>query len=103
VIDTATETVLPFSQAARRIPPIRAGRPISPTTIWRWATVGCRAKNGERVRLETIRIGGASCTSLEALQRFFARLSGDEPAQPPSRRTSRGHAQAEAALDTAGI
>ena len=34
------------------------------------------ARNGIRgVRIETIRVGGTLCTSLEALQRFFDRLS----------------------------
>ena len=39
-------------------------------TLYRWATHGCRG-----VRLETIQIGGTKCTSQEALQRFFNRLS----------------------------
>ncbi len=38
---------------------------------------GCLSKDGTTVRLENIKIGGTTCTSLEALQRFFDRLNGD--------------------------
>jgi hypothetical protein len=93
VIDTSTEIVLPFSAAARRIPSIRAGRPVSPATLWRWASVGCRGRNGQRIKLETIRIGGSTCTSLEALKRFFHRLSetGEERSQAAPQREGVTH------------
>jgi hypothetical protein len=80
-IDPLAEEILSFAAAARRIPRIRNNRPVSPSTIWRWATDGVR-----NVRLETTQIGGTRCTSMEALRRFFARLNG-EPAPaalPPS-------------------
>lgn len=41
------------------------------------------------VRLETIQLGGTKCTSLEALQRFFDRLTGDTAIEYPPRRTNR--------------
>ena len=106
MIETANETVLPFSAAARRIPSIRAGRPVSPATLWRWSAVGCLARDGKRVKLETIRIGGSTCTSLEALQRFFARLSRDglaEEKQEKPRAKGKGHTQAIKSLEAAGI
>jgi hypothetical protein len=104
MIDTQTETVLPFSQAAKRIPSLRSGRPVSPATLWRWSSVGCLARDGQRVRLETVRIGGSTCTSLEALQRFFARLTGEEaPAQPAPRPAGERHAAAVKRLETSGI
>jgi hypothetical protein len=31
------------------------------------------------VKLEVIKVGGTTCTSQEALQRFFDRLTGDMP------------------------
>src|SRR5262245_16380134 len=97
VIDPSTETVLPFAAAARPIPPVRAA------TLWRWASAGCRARDGQRIKLETIRIGGSTCTSLEALNRFFARLTGNEAPEQPAPRRGKKHAQAQAALDKAGI
>ena len=51
--------------------------PDDPSTLFRWASKGLRG-----VRLEVIRIGGTQCTSVEALARFFHRLS--EHAEPPA-------------------
>ena len=81
MIDLTTETVLPFSEAARRLPRLCAGRPVHPSTLWRWASSGIRG-----VRLETVRVGGTTCTSVEAFSRFFAALSGSPlPAARPGR------------------
>lgn len=104
MIDIRTETPLPFGVAVRRLPSLRSGRPVNPSTLWRWATVGVKSRaTGERVKLETIRVGGSSATTIEALQRFFDRLGGQEPEQSLLRAPSKGHARAETALDTAGI
>ncbi len=48
----------------------RGGKHINVSTIWRWATAGCRG-----VKLETIMAGGTRATSLEAVERFFERLT----------------------------
>lgn len=87
MIDTTAESVVPLSQAADELPRRRKGRKTHISTLYRWATVGCRG-----VVLETIQIGATRCTSREALQRFFERLSGPDragavaglPASPPS-------------------
>jgi hypothetical protein len=63
------ETLVTYSQAARRLPPRRRDRPVHPATIHRWASHGLRG-----VRLESASIGGIRMTSLEALARFFAAL-----------------------------
>lgn len=42
-------------------------------TLHRWATDGLKG-----VRLEVIRIGGTTCTSKSALQRFFNALTAIE-------------------------
>ena len=76
-IDPAAETLRSFAEAARRLPPLRKGRPVSPTTVWRWATRGVRSRSGVTVRLETLKVGGTCCTSDEALARFFRVLSTD--------------------------
>lgn len=70
MISISTETVLSLHEACRRLPARRAGRPTHPATLHRWATTGI---NG--TKLETLRIGGVVCTSIEALQRFCDRLS----------------------------
>lgn len=79
-IDCARESMLSFSEAARYVGKLKGRRTITPQTLWRWATKGCR-----QVVLETICVGGARCTSKEALQRFFDALTrakqGGESAQ----------------------
>ena len=84
-IDPNTETLRPLAEAAARLPSLRGGRPVSTTTVWRWATRGVRGRRGQKIRLETLKIGGTCCTSDEALARFFRALSAD-PARgiPPS-------------------
>lgn len=83
-IDPLTEPTFSLSRAARRLPHLRNDRPVSPSTLWRWANKGVGG-----VRLETVRCGGVTVTSEDALRRFFAALSGQvappqrqEPASP---------------------
>lgn len=95
-IDPLAETTIPLAEAARRLPRLRAGRPVSPATLWRWASHGLRG-----VRLETVRVGGTTCTSTEALSRFFAALSGVAAATVPAPSARPGRAEAE--LDAIGI
>jgi hypothetical protein len=97
-IDPLTEELLPFTTAANRLPRLRAGRPVSPATLWRWASHGLRG-----VKLEICRIGGTTCTSTQALRRFFARLSGEGVATAAPADLSRHSARTEATLDKAGI
>jgi hypothetical protein len=89
-----------FSQAARLIPAGRGGRPTSPATLWRWAQTGCRGADGQRVRLEVARVGCRWLTSRPALERFLARLNGQQlppPASPPRRGDRSARRQAEIA------
>src|SRR4051812_39705508 len=70
MIDHRIEDVFPISHAPARAPRLRAEKRINVATFYRWASRGCRG-----VRLETLQVGGTRCTSREALQRFFERLS----------------------------
>jgi hypothetical protein len=54
---------LPF--LARR----RGGRPLNPSTVWRWHARGVRG-----IRLETGVQGGLRVTTAEAVERFFDRV-----------------------------
>ena len=81
-IDALTETLRSFAEAARRLPALRAGKPVNPSTLWRWTTRGVRARDGLIVRLESIKVGGTCCTSDEALLRFFHALSTDDRQLP---------------------
>jgi len=82
MIDSQSEQVITFAQAADELPRRRRGRKCHVSTFYRWATNGCRG-----VILETIQVGATRCTSREALQRFFERLSagvqaGASPGDP---------------------
>ena len=70
MINIMTEQIVTMVQAARLKPAIRQGRPTNISTLYRWASRGLRG-----VRLEVVRLGGATYTTVEALQRFADRLT----------------------------
>jgi len=104
MIDSASETLISLANAAGELPRRRRGRKVHVSCLYRWSTAGCRG-----VVLESIQVGATRCTSREALQRFFERLSapvraeavGGSPSRPDpgvGRRTlaQRQRASAEA-------
>src|SRR5262245_10259979 len=95
-IDITREPPITFTEAAAYVPRRRRGRKTSVTTFRRWATVGLRG-----IRLETIQVGGTKCTSLQALQRFFDRLSclGAVEADESERNCKRNVERADRELD----
>jgi hypothetical protein len=81
MIDLQRETILTLAEVcvhpvvARR----RRGTRLNISTMWRWFAKGVRAKRGgARIKLETV-LQGPNCrvTSVEALQRFFERMTRD--------------------------
>ena len=96
MIDIQNEEILSLAQAGRWLPQIRGaratGKGVHPTTIWRWTHYGVAGPDGEKVLLESLKIGGTRCTSIEALQRFIDRLQG-EPVTPPVSRLPRAQAR----------
>ena len=72
-IDIATEQVVTFREAAKFCPRRREGRKPHVSTFYRWSRMG----------LETIQVGGQLCTSVEAMQRFFNRLTATTQANRP--------------------
>jgi hypothetical protein len=77
MINLLTERVASLAALARSLPPGRRGRPTHPRTLYRWATRGLGG-----VRLEVIRVGGRTCSSYEALQRFVDALSATGTPEP---------------------
>jgi hypothetical protein len=69
MIDITQETLIPLREAPRRLPPRPNGKRMHISACYRWISRGVRG-----VRLEAIRIGGSTYTSLEALQRFADHL-----------------------------
>jgi hypothetical protein len=108
MLDLENETTLPLCQAHTH--PLlrqgrRRGRPINRSTLERWRTRGVRGPGGERVILETSLIGaGIRATTVEALERFFGKLNGTDPARSvtPSQ-LRRQHEHDDAELVAAGM
>lgn len=92
--DLLNETRLSFAAAARI-----AETHIS--TVHRW-----RLRGIQGIRLESIRVGGRRVTSLQALERFFARTTAAIDGEGPRRATSSRQSaieRAERELAEAGI
>ena len=77
-IDIFSERVGTFSQLAKMLPRTRNNRPVHANTLRRWAFAGRRG-----VKLETIELGGVTCSSQEALLRFFEQLTNLNRRWPP--------------------
>jgi hypothetical protein len=69
---------VPLPALARSLPPLRAGRPVSASTLGRWVNHGAHLPDGRLVRLEAARVGCHWVSSLAALERFLAALAGAE-------------------------
>jgi hypothetical protein len=101
VLDLRSGPYFRLSDAGKYLPPRRGGKQPHTTTLYRWAKQGFRG-----VKLETIRVGGTLCTSMEALQRFCERLSECPTAAPePTTMAARRRAseRAERVLDRLGF
>jgi hypothetical protein len=58
MIDSQSEDIITFAQAADALPRRRRGRKCHVSTLFRWTSVGCKG-----IRLESIQCGGTRCTS----------------------------------------
>lgn len=102
---TEGEEMIPLSQVPD-LPIIgrgSRGRRVAPSTIYRWASRGCKG-----VQLEVLRVGGVLKTTPSAVRRFTERLSGPDPDPDPitdgrAGESVRMHEKAQRALDEAGI
>jgi hypothetical protein len=82
------EKLIPLREAPSHLPRRSNGKTLHISAIYRWMRSGVRG-----VRLETLKLGGTTYTSLEALQRFAIRLgakpsteSGCAPTSKPRSR-----------------
>src|SRR5262245_7138030 len=63
---------------ARLLGQLKGGRPVHPSTPYRWATRGVRLPDGSRLRLEAVVLCGKPVSSRAALLRFIAAQQPDD-------------------------
>ena len=104
MIEISNETLIPIRETPRYLPPRPTGKRVHISACYRWISRGVRG-----VRLEAIKIGGSTYTSIEALQRFADRLAtepsmrlGTEAATPRARQRQIERA-AKAVQDQLGL
>ena len=87
MIDLSTEELIPISSVSKLLLFRPTGKRVHVSAVYRWIQRGVHG-----VRLEAIRIGGTTYTSMEALQRFADRRSPENreaPAVPATTATRR--------------
>jgi hypothetical protein len=91
-----------LAQGAKRFPPYRQNRPVTPSCLSRWATRGVRGPDGQRVRLETARLAGRRITTPQAIARFLEAQTprfDDSSAPSPNTRNAQRRATERAAAE----
>jgi uncharacterized protein DUF1580 len=92
------EHLLTLAEAAKYLPPVRRGRRIHVSTLYRWISRGVGG-----VCLESTKLGGTVFTSKEALQRFADRQSGEPGRSRPAPAPRAASRSAEAELVRRGF
>ena len=97
-----------LSRACRRFPPHRQGKSVTLSCLVRWITSGVRGPNGQRIRLEAVRLAGRWITTPQAILRFLEAQTPklDNNAQPTQRgpaKRNRDSDRAAAELDKLGL
>jgi len=100
----ANDELIPLTQAAKLSP----GRP-STNCVWRWCRKGVRARSGQRVRLQHVRVGSTIFTSRQWLEEFGQHVAAADttyfdnqvPTMPPVKVQSRSAKQRQAAVANA--
>lgn len=100
MIDIATDELLTLGQLAKRLPSIRGAKP-NQSTIWRWVHKGIRG-----IRLETVAVGGRTCTTWDAYLEWATAIAERGPivsASTPAPRRANRVRNAKQILESAGI
>jgi hypothetical protein len=91
------EPTIGVAEVARQFPASRGSGRVHPQTIVRWIQKGVRAANGERIKLEAIRVGYRWMTSEAALKRFLMASTVIEPETAALRTPAQRHRASEEA------
>lgn len=81
------ERLISVAEATKIVPRMDGKKETTKPVLFRWMHTGL-IHRGERVRLESIKIGGVYATSAEAVERFLNRIStigDDTPVRTPTR------------------
>ncbi len=62
-----------LANAAKKFLPRPNGRPVAPSTIWRWANKGVSMPDGGRIKLQVWHCGGSTYTTPNACREFIDR------------------------------
>lgn len=84
MIDVTQESLMLLRDVPRHLPVRPNGKRLHISAVYRWTMRGVKG-----VRLETMKLGGSTYTSREALQRFSERLSISPEVRTLERPTSR--------------
>ena len=74
-INILVDSIITAKEAIHLLPKSPAGKRINLAVLHSWFRKGLKASNGELVRLEFVETEDETCTSREALKRFFQRLN----------------------------
>ena len=74
------EGLMPLAAAARQLN-------VHPSSLSRWCQRGAKTKEGQRIRLEHLRMPGRIVTSQAAVARFLMRLDGEPETKGAALRT----------------
>ncbi len=99
MIDLKNEQLIHPTEVASYLP-VQKGKKLNVSTVYRWFQRGLAG-----YRLECVCVGGTRYTSIEAVNRFFARVTEAKTGLPqdPSAKVVRNRKQAAQELDAAGF
>jgi hypothetical protein len=98
MIDIGNEELIPIRQVPSKLPARANGKQVHVTTVYRWINNGVRG-----VKLESLKVGGTTYTSAEALQRFAEALSHPAALSTPPYSLARQREIERAAREVAEI
>ena len=69
---TQIEEMVSIDEARKKEIPVRPnGKPVNPSTVWRWAWKGLQGLDGQRIKLEITYVGNRPMVTKTAIREFF--------------------------------
>jgi hypothetical protein len=71
-----SDELVTLDYARKQLIPRRSdGKPVNPSTVWRWIRKGLEGLDGDRIKLAVTYAGSRPCVTAEALNKFFAAVT----------------------------